>query len=177
MNDTATEPASAQFTVFRHNDAKPLQITQFTGLNDVSRAGLAAVQKVGGGAGSDVRTVLDVPGFSITYAWFKSGYPLPRHSHHAPCAYYIIAGSLRLGKLTLEKGDGFFVPAGTPYTYEPGPEGVEVLEVRHQACSDFHMLANNSSFWERAVSTMEDRRPHWNAEPQPAQVALRDSQI
>ncbi|MGJ3627380.1 cupin domain-containing protein [Sphingomonas sp. MMS24-JH45] len=71
-----------------------------------------------------------MPGMSLTYAWFKSGFPLPLHSHNADCLYYIIAGTLKLEREELGAGDGFFVGKDAPDQYKPGPTGVEVLEFR-----------------------------------------------
>jgi quercetin dioxygenase-like cupin family protein len=69
-------------------------------------------------------------GFSLLYLWFKPHYPLTRHSHDCDCMYYVISGSLIMGRQVLRAGDSFFVPADAPYQYDAGPEGVEVLEVR-----------------------------------------------
>jgi hypothetical protein len=41
---------------------------------------------------------------SLCWAWFKSGYVLPRHSHNADCLYYVLGGSLRLGSVWLKAG-------------------------------------------------------------------------
>jgi quercetin dioxygenase-like cupin family protein len=68
--------------------------------------------------------------YSLVKAWFAPHYVLPRHSHDADCLYYIVEGSVVMGSQTLEAGDGFFVPAGAPYAYEAGPDGVAVLEFR-----------------------------------------------
>jgi hypothetical protein len=39
----------------------------------------------------------------VSYAWFKSGYPLPLHSHDADCYYLVIAGSMKVGSEVLER--------------------------------------------------------------------------
>lgn len=77
--------------------------------------------------------VRDAGGFTLIHAWFKSDFPLPRHSHNTDCMYYVISGSAIMGKRVLRAGDSFFVPANAPYQYDAGPEGVEVLEIRHHA--------------------------------------------
>jgi hypothetical protein len=38
-----------------------------------------------------------------------------------------------MGREVLQPGDCFSVPAGTPYYYTAGPEGVEVLEIFRDA--------------------------------------------
>ena len=54
-------------------------------------------------AGIDDGTVTKVlfrdenSGMSLTYAWFKRGFPLPRHRHNVNCLYYIVSGDLKLG--------------------------------------------------------------------------------
>jgi hypothetical protein len=96
---------------------------------------------------------LEIPGFSLTYVWFKSDFPLPRHSHQMDCAYYIVGGSLQIGGDVLGKGDGFFVPANMPYTYIAGPKGVEVLEFRQHACHDIRLMADNPAFWEKVAAS------------------------
>ena len=69
-------------------------------------------------------------GFSILLLQAKPGFIVPRHRHDTDCMYYVQSGALRMGRRTLQGGDAFFVPAGVVYTYEAGPEGCEVLEIR-----------------------------------------------
>ena len=109
--------------------------------------------------GQTVKLLFSAPGFSLTYAWFKSGFPLPRHTHSADCLYYIIAGSLQLGTETLGRGDGFFLPKDMAYAYTPGPEGVEVLEFRTAERFDIHFMAANPAM--RAAKTASSYR--WRA--------------
>ena len=75
-------------------------------------------------------------GMSLVDIWFPPGFLLPRHSHSADCLYYIIAGGVVMGTRELGPGDGFFLPAEQPYAYHAGPEGVKLLEFRHQASFD-----------------------------------------
>lgn len=165
-----TEPSGEpRFQIFRGADAPLLEMAEITGLSEVSAEGIRKVRDAGGNdAGQDIRVLLDIPGFSLTYAWFKSGYPLPRHSHKADCAYYIVGGSLQLGAEVLGKGDGFFVPAEAPYTYTVGPEGVEVLEVRHHGCHDIHIMASNAAFWAKAAESAAVNRDRWANERRPS---------
>jgi hypothetical protein len=169
-----SEPQAAQddslpkFQIFRGADAPPLMMEEITGWSQVSGDGMRQVREASGEVdGADVRLLLEIPGFSLTYAWFKSGYPLPRHSHKADCAYYVVGGSLQLGADILVKGDGFFVPADAPYTYVVGPEGVEVLEFRTHACHDINIMANNPAFWAKALASAPARRERWPNEPKP----------
>ncbi len=74
-------------------------------------------------------------GLSIVYLFFKPNFPLFRHMHDVDSTYIVISGSVVgfMGKETLRPGDCFVVPAGTPYFYTAGPEGVEVLEMFRDA--------------------------------------------
>ncbi len=69
-------------------------------------------------------------GFSLAAVEVAPNYVIIRHSHSADCLYYVSHGEITLGNRTLGKGDGFFVAADQPYTYQAGPEGAEVLEMR-----------------------------------------------
>lgn len=79
-------------------------------------------------------------GFSLVEIDFAPGYLLPRHSHSTDCLYYIVSGGIVMGQRQLGPGDGFFLPAGQPYAYHAGPEGVKLLEFRHAAAFDMQIL-------------------------------------
>jgi hypothetical protein len=121
-------------------------------------------------AGHQLKVLFSVPGFSLVYVWFKSGFPLPRHTHNVDCLYYIVGGSLKLGSEELSTGDGFFIGKDVPYTYTPGERGVEVLEFRASNRFNIDVLAGNPAFWARAVETVRERRGAWESERQPAQA-------
>jgi mannose-6-phosphate isomerase-like protein (cupin superfamily) len=75
----------------------------------------------------------DDGGFSLAYFFFKPNFPLFRHRHEDDCMYFIISGSAVMGSQVLRAGDSFFVPSMAPYMYTAGSEGIEVLEIRHNA--------------------------------------------
>jgi len=79
-------------------------------------------------------------GFSLVRARFNPGYKLPRHSHNSDCLYYVVSGSAIMGSQILGAGDGFFVRGDAPYTYEAGPDGVEVLEFRMATSFDIKIF-------------------------------------
>jgi hypothetical protein len=169
MSDKAEPSGDKRFQIFRGAQAPHLTMMEVTGVTEAAGDGMRKLAEAGGNEGGhDVRVLLEIPGFSLTYAWFKSGYPLPRHSHKADCAYYVVGGSLKLGADVLGKGDGFFVPGGAPYTYTVGPEGVEVLEVRHHGCHDINIMANNAAFWTKAAEAATGNRARWAGEPRPS---------
>jgi len=131
-------------------------------------AGSVAAVEAGMLEGTKVRLLFELPGLSLTHAWFKSGFPLPRHSHNVDCLYYIIAGSLRIGTEELGRGDGFFVGADVPYSYVPGPDGVEVLEFRGSNSFDIRLLADNPVIWAKTVERVTQRRESWGEESPPS---------
>jgi hypothetical protein len=100
--------------------------------------------------------------------WFKSGFPLPLHTHNVDCLYYIVGGSLTIGHKEFSAGDGFFIGSGVPYTYTPGPVGVEVLEFRASNQFNIKVMAEDPAFWEKVVETVRSHRPAWLNEVRPA---------
>lgn len=164
------ESDTSKFQIFRAADAKGLMeegcmsIEPFT---DVQRAGMDKLVAAGFMDGDEVKVLCNLPGFSLTHVWFKKDYPLPLHSHDADCLYYIIAGSIRLGTETLGPRDSFFIPADVPYAYKPGPDGVEVLEIRQATSFNFVNLAKGAAFWDKAAQTAADRREEWKVAPRP----------
>jgi len=168
MADGAAQTGAAEgIRVFRRDEGQPHRAGPQGGLTDVSREGLARVFEAGLGEGAETRLLFEAPGFSLMYVWFKSGFPLYRHSHGPDCLYEVIGGSLQIGEDVLKKGDGFFIPAGTPYAFTVGPEGVEILEFRHEHIRDSIVQANNPAFWDKAVGAILARREAWRTEPRP----------
>lgn len=166
----------APFRIYRAADAPSLDemaCMETVGLTPTILDGVERANAAGIEAGNIVKVLFSMPGMSLTYAWFKSGFPLPLHSHNADCLYYIIAGSLKLGTEVLNAGDGFFVGTDVPYAYRPGPEGVEVLEFRTAEKFDFRILGKTTAFWDKTVAAVEERREAWKSEapPQGAVVA------
>lgn len=136
-------------------------------VTQVQRAGMDRLIAAGFLEGDEIKVLVNIPGFSLTYVWFKKDYPLPLHSHDADCLYYIIAGSIEFGAETLGPRDSFFLPAGAAYTYKPGPKGVEVLEFRHANQFDFVNLAKSEAFYEKAAALIADNREGWRAAVRP----------
>lgn len=162
---------SDRFSIFRARSAVDFETSGImtpAALTPVEMAGAAAVSEAGYEAGVNVRLLFSLPGMSLAHAWFKSGFPLPRHSHDVDCLYYILSGSLRIGTEELGPGDGFFVGADVPYTYTPGDRGVEVLEFRAASAFGIKLLASNPAFWARAAETVRRRRSVWETEQPPS---------
>jgi quercetin dioxygenase-like cupin family protein len=97
-------------------------------------------------------------GFSLVTVEFGPGFLLPRHSHDSDCLYYIVAGELIMGTRTLGPGDGFFLPADQPYAYRAGPQGVKLLEFRHQASFDIKIHEKDMARYRgKAEASMQAR--------------------
>lgn len=165
-----SDGAAPPFEIYRAKDAVdyaedgPMSMAPMT---DEQAAGMAALAEAGMIEGGKVKLLYSRPGMSLTYVWFKSGYPLPLHSHSADCLYFIITGSLKIGTEDLGPGDGFFLGTDVPYAYVPGPEGLELLEFRTSDSYDFKAIAKNADYWKTAAETMAKVRGQWADEPSP----------
>lgn len=165
----------APFKIYRAAQAadfNELDHMEYAGLTPIIEAGLAKAGEVTNkDAGNVVKELFSMPGMSLTYAWFKSGFPLPLHTHNADCLYYIVAGSLKLGTEELGAGDGFFVGSNVPYTYKPGPNGVEVLEFRTANKFDIRFMGKTESYWNKTAQALADKQDAWVGERKPSEVA------
>jgi quercetin dioxygenase-like cupin family protein len=171
MNESSTARAASRFAIFRAKDARAdveASLMEFVPLSPVAAEGARRAIEAGIDKGSELKVLFETPGFSLVHVWFKSGYPLPRHTHNCDCLYYIIGGSLRIGQEELGPGDGFFVGRDVPYTYKAGDAGVEVLEFRATNAFDIKVLADNQLFWEAAVKTAVAQRSTWVTEKPPS---------
>jgi len=169
MSAQPDRPAS-RFAIYRGAAApsfSEVDVMDYEGLTPQLEQNLQALGEAGVNEGQTVKLLFSAPGFSLTYAWFKSGFPLPRHSHDADCLYYIVAGSLTLGTEALGAGDGFFVPADAAYAYTPGPDGVEVLEFRQTDHFNIKFLAGSPAYWAKAVEAVRAEREGWSRQPRP----------
>jgi len=117
--------------------------------------------------GAAAQTLFSRPNLSVSYAWFKSGFPLPLHSHDQDCYYLVIAGSMQVGSETLGKGDGVFIPGGAPYTVKPDVAGVEFLEIRTSPDYDTHYRGKTDAYWDRIAVIRQDGKARWAEESQP----------
>jgi mannose-6-phosphate isomerase-like protein (cupin superfamily) len=168
MTETADAP---RFQVFKKRDAKSeaeITVMEYAAQSPAVMDGGKRAIDAGIMKGSELKLLFEAPGFSLIYAWFKSGYPLPRHAHNCDCLYYVVAGSLKMGREELGPGDGFFVGKDVPYTYRAGASGVEVLEFRATNTFDIKVLAENPLFWEDVVKTAVKQQPAWNVEKPPS---------
>lgn len=161
---TQNTQSEKRFAIFRAKDAPGLMeagCMTIEPMTDVQRQGVTKAVAAGYLEGDDVKVLVNLPGFSLAHAWLKKSYPLALHTHDSDCLYYIVAGSMSLGTEELGPRDSFFVPAGVPYTYKPGPNGVEVLEFRHATQFNFVNLSKNEAFWTKAAETCAANREDW----------------
>ena len=175
MADDARPPSVSGYDIFRTSQAPSLDETahmEVVGMNPEFQAGITKALEAGFAEGNIVKTLFSRPGFSLTYAGFQRGFPLPLHTHKADCLYYIVAGSLHLGTETLGPGDGFFLPADKAYRYTPGPKGVEVLEFRTQEDFDINFLAKSLPAWEKIAAAVTARKADWANETAPPSAVL-----
>lgn len=176
MKGTIKDSIGLPFTIFRARDAidyREAGCMESQPVSPEEQAFGAQMIEAGILEGSTVKLLFSRPGLSLSYAWFKSGFPLPRHSHNAECAYFIIAGSLRIGTEELGPGDGFFVGKAVPYTYTPGPEGVEVLEIRTANEFDIKLLAGtNPAYWQKALAGLMVAQETWAGQTPPSGMVV-----
>ena len=164
------ETDTGRMRIFRAKDGKGLMeegcmtIAPYT---PVQREGMTRLVEAGYMEGDEITVLVNIPGFSLTHVWFKRDYPLPLHSHDADCLYYIIAGTLRMGSEELGPRDSFFVPADVPYAYKPGPDGVELLEIRQAASFNFAPRGNTAEYWAKLAETAAANREHWKTAKPP----------
>ena len=159
-------------TIYRAGDSQELMESGFMTwptMSDDARASLGEVIAVGAAAAQKVMVVArqspEEGGFSLVHVWFKANYPLPRHSHDSDCMYYVISGEAHMGNQVLRAGDSFFVPAEAPYVYSAGPDGVEVLEIRHDVAQfDMKIPDAPEARWQEMVEISVANRERWEAD-------------
>ena len=100
-------------------------------------------------------------GLSLVHVRFAPHYMLPRHSHDADCLYYVVSGSISVGTRVVGPGAGFYVPAGAPYGYQAGPDGVELLEFRNATTFGIDIVEDNIARWERMLANARSHRDEW----------------
>jgi quercetin dioxygenase-like cupin family protein len=171
-NAAAPEPKPGRMEIFS-GGGEPLtaEMMPFEGIDDSVMAGFAKMMESGAraGDGESVRCLYrESQGrFSVCYAWFKSGFIVPRHSHNADCVYYVLGGELKMGARVLKKGDGIFVPSDHGYTFEAGPAGAEVLEFRNSTNFHIKFKGNDDAHWERMAKAYRDNAAVWPTETVP----------
>ena len=171
---TAPRKRMTLFRAMRDDDSSHMEM-EILGVDEVAQAGFARLMATGvpPGTGERMRVLFSessADGMSLTYAWFKSGNMVPKHSHDVDCLYYILAGELRMGTQTLRKGEGIFVPKDFGYTFTAGPKGVELLEFRTTTKFHFKLKGNDDTFFETMARAQEKGRDVWPTERPPSET-------
>jgi mannose-6-phosphate isomerase-like protein (cupin superfamily) len=154
--------------IYRMKDAPELKGSDFVDDLEYANSELRDVFSLLSSASASLSRVLvrqppDEGGFSVLYLFFKANYPLLRHRHGSDCLYVIVSGSAVMGRQTLNVGDSFFVPANAPYSYTAGPEGVEVLEIRHDVESvSTSYIGDPPGRLEQAQEAVRTNTTAWN---------------
>ena len=170
MAESHHKDTAPPFAIFKARDAVDYEgdgVMYSAPLGEVEQQGMAALMNEGLIGGSRLKLLYQRPGMSLTYVWFKSGYPLPLHSHSADCLYFIVAGSLTIGTEELGPGDGFFLGSDVPYAYVPGENGVEVLEFRTSDHFDFKAHGKTPAYWEKLLASFRSENGKWAHETVP----------
>src|SRR5258706_5502754 len=86
--------ATPGFTIVRGSEGAPHTPKQQRAAGDKEfvlhpaiKRGMRMMRETGDSNGAVVRTLFSMPTLCVTYAWVKSGYPLPLHSHDVDCYY------------------------------------------------------------------------------------------
>lgn len=172
----STKAPRKKMQIYRFSEGEELsqEMMPYVGVDETLMKGFAKIAAVG----LDQKVVDNTVclfkepgegGMSLVYAWFKSGFILPKHSHDADCLYYVIAGSLKMGTQVLGKGDGVFIPADFGYTYEVGPEGVEVLEFRTNNKFHIHFKDNDEAHLDKMAEATRKGADTWPSEIAPSE--------
>jgi len=155
-------------TIYRADNAPDLRNTDF-GL-PAEDASVQISGAVGAAMGNGAQATLlarqaqDEGGFSLVYLWLKADFPLFRHSYDSDGIYYIISGRVMMDSHTLRAGDIFFVPADVPYAYSAGPDGAEVLEIRHGVDQVRLTIPEQSSRFQEMEEIADTHRERWISE-------------
>jgi mannose-6-phosphate isomerase-like protein (cupin superfamily) len=158
------ESGGKGFVITRARDAMPHLPKKQRGVDEQGlplhpaiERGMRQMREQADAGGATALTLFSMPTLHVSYVWFRSGYPLPLHSHDADCYYLVTAGSMKVGSEELRKGDGVLIPGGAPYTVTPGQEGVEFLEMRTADDYDTHFRAKTDAYWDRIAETRAAR--------------------
>ena len=149
-----TEPDGLQFRVFSGAPVGELDalmtapqlpaVTESFELDDLALLG-------GGFNTEPIFCDPDPAGFSLVNIRLAPDAILPAHTHDVDCLYYVLSGSILLGRRTLGSGAGFFVPADRPYGYRAGSDGAAVLEFRKSTHFGMVITETSPTRWQEIV--------------------------
>lgn len=173
MTDTieAAKPARKRMAIFRGADAPALHIEEYLGVDAtvMERMAFQSTAMQQGVVPEVTNVVFRGGGVSLTHAWFKSDYTVPRHSHDADCLYYVLSGEILFGTQVLKAGDGMFVPAGDGYTLQAGKKGAVFLEFRTAETFNMEFKNNDDAHYRKMEEVFRNNAERWATEEQPAE--------
>jgi mannose-6-phosphate isomerase-like protein (cupin superfamily) len=78
---------------------------------------------------------------------------VPRHYHEEDQVFVVLEGEVRQGNRRFGPGSGMFVPAGSTYGVQYGPEGARYLEIRHGKPSErrFTFVDEDANTWRETM--------------------------
>lgn len=136
-------------------------------LHPATLRGLQQMREDSGPPGAAAMVLFSSEALHVSYAWFKSGYPLPLHSHDVDCYYLVVGGAMKVGGEVLGKGDGVMIPGGAPYTVTPLDEGVEFIEIRTSEDYDTNFRSKSQTYWDKIAQTRKAHAEAWANEQPP----------
>lgn len=173
INPPEKRPVRARMKIFRAaGEPLPEDMMHPEALHGADADAFAKAEAAGIHEGHDIRCLYRSPlpdGPSLCRMWLKSGFITPRHRHDTNCLYFVLAGELRLGNAVLGPGDGAYVPQGTVYSVEAGPEGLDLLEFRTDTVFNVEYTSNNDNFWERVIGATMANAAQWPEQTRPAE--------
>lgn len=172
MTATTQAAPSRKIEIRRASEGRELMEAMYFGpMDEAQMQGLTKLVEADYANGFVVKVLFssEALGLSLTYSWFKPGFPLPRHSHSADCLYYVISGEMHFGEEVLGAGDCMHVPAGALYTFETGPDGVEFIEYRQAARYDIR-YQSPAKIWDRQLEQTRTHASHWKDAAPPMAV-------
>lgn len=101
---------------------------------------------------------------NLSFVKLAPHFIIPRHSHDNDCLYYVTSGEIHLGNRVVRAGEGMFVPADAPYTYQAGDDGAEVLEfqsaIRGRKATQWY---ENEVGWQRVIDNARANHELWES--------------
>jgi len=78
---------------------------------------------------------------------------VPRHYHEEDQVFVVLEGEVRQGSRRFGPGSGMFVPGGSTYAVQYGPQGARYLEIRHGKPADrrFTFVDEDPERWRQAM--------------------------
>lgn len=161
MDTYDTQPSRSGITFFGPPSEAPLLYeTDMMAMPEFDPAANDQFTEWAFSGGHIVKVLYREGDMSLVWSWFGPNYVLPRHSHSADCLYFVVSGEAHLGSRVIPAGAGFFVPAGAPYAYSAGPEGIQIIEFRGATSFDMK-ISESLGRWDKIVEAVRENADTW----------------